>query len=392
MDFTIKHKNYNIEYIDNQFMLRECVKHLVTCDEIGFDIEFDRDRYQYGFNICLIQVASRQRCFVIDPLKDINLQSLFEIFQNAKIQKVVSAADQDIRLLHSLNCFPKNVFDTDVAAKLLNYEFSSIGKLVALKFNVELDKKLQTSNWGVRPLTIQQIKYSVDDVIYLLKLKRELEKEAKEKGIHDWLMDETKYIDDIIYEPANTDDLLAKEDKKMSEYHQYILNELLKYRDKIAQKLKKPSNSVIVKSLLVAFTIGEESIDNWETLKGMIYSIKNEQFKNETQIFFNHITAQAEALGLSKLPSKIILSKEERTELSVQRAISEEMKVKVFAPIQKYMIQKYGAHAARYILSNARVNDILSKTMTISDIKTEYKKNLILTIAKELGIDIGGYV
>ena len=392
MDFTIKHRNYTIEYIDSQFKLAECIKHLVTCDELGFDLEFDRDRYQYGFNLCLIQVASRNRCFVIDPLKEINLQTLFEVFENGKIQKVVSAADQDIRLLHSLNCFPKNVFDTDIAAKLLNYEFSSIGKLVPLKFNVELDKELQTSNWGLRPLTIPQIKYSVDDVIYLIKLKKELEKELKEKGIYNWMEDEIAYIDNVAYEPADTDDLLSKDDKKLSEYHQFVLNELLKYRDGVAKKLKKPTNSVMLKTLLVSIAMEEESPDNWEHLKGMIYSVKTEQFKQSFLNFYKGVVAKASESGLSKEPVKLAFTREERTAMTLQKAINDEMKLKVFGPIQERIIEKYGAFTARYIISNARVNELLSKTTTISDIKMNYKKELILSTAKELNVDVSGYV
>ncbi len=389
MDFTIKHKGYNITYIDSQFKLLECIQHLNSCDEIGFDIEFDKDMYMYGFNICLVQVATRNRCFVIDPLKDIDLAPLFEVFENINILKVASAPDQDIRLLHTLKCYPKSIFDTDTAARLLNYEFTSIGKLVAQKFDVQLDKKLQTSNWGQRPLSIDQIKYSVDDVIYLLKLKKELVGEAREKGIEEWLNDERRYLDQISYDTTEDKDFLSKDDKKMSAYYQYVLNELLTFRDSTAQKLKKPCNSVIVKSLMVDIANEVVNISDWLNLKGMIYSIKNEQFKAEIQEFYDRVVAEAHQMGLSKLPSNIKMTKEERDELNRQKAYIEEMKATVFAPIQQLLVQDHGEFAARYILSNAKVTELIKDEGKVSEMKISYRKNLIIANAEKLNIDLG---
>ncbi len=391
MDITIKHKGYNIVYVDTRLKLDQCVRQLNATNEVAFDIEFDKDLYQYGFNICLVQVATHNQCFVIDPLKDIDLGPLFRVFENPAIVKVASAPEQDIRLLHTLNCFPRSIFDTDTAARLLNYEFTSIGKLVAMKYDVVLDKKLQTSNWGQRPLTLDQIRYSVDDVIYLIKLRKDLEEEAREKGILHWLEDETKYYDEINYDVQENDDFLSRDDKKLSPYHQFVLNELLKLRDMVAQKLNKPTNSVIVKSLLIDIVMEVADVNDWLSMKGIIYSIKNEEFRHEITDCYNNAVKAAQDMGLPTEATGNKLTREEREELNRQKAHMEAMKVKIFAPIQADMINEYGAFAARFILSNAKVNDLLKDGGRISDMRSDYKKNLILKSAQRLNINLGEY-
>ena len=42
--------------------------------------------------------------------------------------------------------------------------------------NVELSKQMQSSDWGAETLTEQQVNYAASDVLYLHKIKEELDK------------------------------------------------------------------------------------------------------------------------------------------------------------------------------------------------------------------------
>src|SRR5262249_55741963 len=49
--------------------LAECCAHLAACDVLGFDTEFVGES-TYRPHLCLIQVATPQRLYLIDPLAD----------------------------------------------------------------------------------------------------------------------------------------------------------------------------------------------------------------------------------------------------------------------------------------------------------------------------------
>ena len=100
------------EYITTQEQLSECITKINSVPEIAVDLEFDKNRYRYGFNLCLLQIKAADEIFLIDPLgADFDIKPIFEPLENPKIEKVVYAFGEDIRLLHTLGCYPKNLFD-----------------------------------------------------------------------------------------------------------------------------------------------------------------------------------------------------------------------------------------------------------------------------------------
>ena len=145
MEIKITHRGFSIEYIDTVDKLKTCVQYLQTVNTIAFDLEFDKNSFVYGFNLCLVQIATDKRCFVIDPLKLGNkvLVTVFDLFENPKIIKILHSGSEDLRLLQLLGCRLKNLFDTDIAVKILNYEKISLGNVIKAKFDIDLDKSLQ---------------------------------------------------------------------------------------------------------------------------------------------------------------------------------------------------------------------------------------------------------
>ena len=47
--------------------------------------------------------------------------------------------------------------------------------LVKEVLNIELDKNEQTSDWGKKKLSKQQIQYAINDIVYLAELKKNME-------------------------------------------------------------------------------------------------------------------------------------------------------------------------------------------------------------------------
>ncbi len=104
--------------------------------------------------------------------------NLKNIFENKKIKKIFHFGRADIGFLkQNLKINVKNIFDTKIASKICrkftnNHGLKDLCKdLLAIK----LDKEMQTSDWGKEEYSNEQIKYAASDVLYLHKIKDELE-------------------------------------------------------------------------------------------------------------------------------------------------------------------------------------------------------------------------
>jgi len=141
-----------IEYIDDQNSFKEAISKLALSDKLYIDLEFDKNHYRYGFNLCLMQVFDGNTCYLIDPLGNLNIESIFPILENPKIEKVCFAFGEDIRLLHHIGCQPKNVLDLAVVRTLLNKPTLSLSNSLVEELGLEAQSSQQKSNWFARPL------------------------------------------------------------------------------------------------------------------------------------------------------------------------------------------------------------------------------------------------
>ena len=79
-----------------------------------------------------------------------------------------------------LNCKVNNIFDTKIASKIVRTYTDGHGlkNLVQEFCNKSLDKRQSSSDWNkdIDDLSNKQLEYAANDVIYLHKIKSELEK------------------------------------------------------------------------------------------------------------------------------------------------------------------------------------------------------------------------
>ena len=82
--------------ITDKHQLESVCQRFATFPYMTIDTEFIRERTFYP-EVCLIQIASPEEAFCIDPLaENINLQPLFDLLQNKNVVKVFHAASQDL--------------------------------------------------------------------------------------------------------------------------------------------------------------------------------------------------------------------------------------------------------------------------------------------------------
>ncbi len=391
MDFQLNNNNIPVVYVNTPALLTECAALLRHEKTIAFDLEFDRNRYKYGFNLCLLQIATEKKCFVIDPVSPINLEPVFEVFEDPAVQKVVHCPGEDLKLLHTLRCYPKNVFDTEITAKLLNYEATSLSAMLQQKLDVTLNKKQQKSNWNNRPLSFDQILYSSNDVIYLHRLQELLLAEATDKGIANFLPDEFLLLETEIYGGDEKDSYLSALDlKALSPFKQYVLNEVYKFREDLGKHYNKPSAQLIETELLRDIALDKISLDVWADNKGVYRALKTDAFQRQFENTLAQIKASAEALQLSRKKAPYD-AEAERQKRWQEREEMEIMRQQTFTPIQTAIAARYGEFAQRCILSTSAVNEILKKRLTIGTIKQAYRQTIIEAMAAETGADLTDY-
>ena len=133
--------------------------------------------------LSLIQICDeKDNVFIIQPNKDhYKAPNLVSILENEKILKIGHFLRFDKSALeYFLKCKIKNIFDTKIASKIVRTYTDAHGlKNLTQEFcNKSLDKRQGSSDWNkdINDLSDKQLEYAANDVIYLHKIKSELEK------------------------------------------------------------------------------------------------------------------------------------------------------------------------------------------------------------------------
>ena len=133
--------------------------------------------------LSLIQICDEKgNVFIIQPNKDhYKAPNLVSILENEKILKIGHFLRFDKSALeYFLKCKIKNVFDTKIASKCVRTYTDQNGlKNLVFEFcNKNLDKRASSSDWNkdINEFITKQLEYAANDVIFLHKIKAELEK------------------------------------------------------------------------------------------------------------------------------------------------------------------------------------------------------------------------
>ncbi len=133
--------------------------------------------------LSLIQICDEQEnVYIIQPnKKTYKAPNLVSVLENDKILKIGHFLRFDKSGLEFfLKCKMKNIFDTKIASKIVRTYTDAHGlkNLVQEFCNKNLDKRQGSSDWNkdINDLSDKQLEYAANDVIYLHKIKSELEK------------------------------------------------------------------------------------------------------------------------------------------------------------------------------------------------------------------------
>ena len=116
------------EIITTPAQLANLVEHLRASGRFALDTEFVSEE-TFEPVLCLLQIATRERLAVIDPLAVRDVGPVWALVNDPSIEVVMHAAGEDLRICHlKTGALPRRVFDVQIAAGLtgLSYPLSLV--------------------------------------------------------------------------------------------------------------------------------------------------------------------------------------------------------------------------------------------------------------------------
>lgn len=162
---------------------------------------------------------------------------------------VLHAATQDLPCLAELSLLPQQLFDTELAGRLLGYPRVNLGTLIEENFHVRLLKEHSAADWSSRPLPTSWLNYAALDVELLIDLRRELADQLVAAGKQEWARQEFAWLVDQAGRPSE-----ERPDpwRRTSGIHKVrtqrgmaIVASLWRTRDQIARRLDKAPGKIL---------------------------------------------------------------------------------------------------------------------------------------------------
>ena len=130
--------------------------------------------------LCLLQISSGNMDAHIVQLnrETYKAPNLIKLLNNKNITKIFHYARADLTFIkHYLKIEVLNIQDTKIQSKLARSYSDKHGLKDLIKefINIDISKQLQSSDFGGK-LTPAQLKYCANDVVYLHKINKELNK------------------------------------------------------------------------------------------------------------------------------------------------------------------------------------------------------------------------
>ena len=145
--------------------------------------------YRYGQRAYLVQLRrAGAGTMLIDPIACPDLSGVDAAV--ADTEAILHAASQDLPCLAEVGFRPRQLFDTELAGRLLGYPRVALGILVEEVLGFHLEKGHSAADWSVRPLREELLRYAALDVEVLVELRDALAAELADQGKAEWARQE----------------------------------------------------------------------------------------------------------------------------------------------------------------------------------------------------------
>lgn len=243
------------DLVDTRSRFLEIITELSQEKILAVDTEAN-SLYAYQEQVCLIQISSPSRDFILDPLALNDLSPLKEIFHSPSIEKVFHASEYDINILwEDFQIEINNLFDTMIAARLLGRKKLGLDSLLTERFNLSVDKRFQRADWSKRPLPDKMLRYAQIDTHFLIEIRNWLKGQLVEQGRWEIAQSDFQRASRAYLRPRKEKlppCWRMKKAKKLTPQKAAVLKELSEYRDQVAREKDLPLFKVLGNKTLLA--------------------------------------------------------------------------------------------------------------------------------------------
>jgi ribonuclease D len=278
--------------------LAACCTHLASCPHVGFDTEFVGEQ-TYHPRLCLIQVATPEKLYLIDPVTVGPLDIFWDVVVDPAHLVIVHAGREEVRLCHLwTGRTPGNLFDLQIAAGLVGFGYPlSHGSLVSQLLGVQMAKGETLTEWRSRPLTQQQIHYAFDDVRYLLPLWRGVAERLELLDRGEWAREEFARLAEHAApeEPATDKWRKLRGVGTLDRRRLAVVRELYRWRNETAARTNRPARAIVRDDLLIEIARRSPShVRDLQVIRGL---------PHRYLAAIVEIISQAQALPLEECPA-----------------------------------------------------------------------------------------
>lgn len=260
--------------ISQPLQLASCLERLSTAHVIGFDTEFVGEN-SYRPELCLIQVATPEDLFVIDPLTVGSLDDFWKLLLDPSRVTIVHSGREDIRIcLFQAGQAPARIFDVQLAAGLVGLTYPiGYGGLVQDLLGQKMIKGETLTDWRRRPLLPAQVRYAYDDVRYLIPIWKKLTERLKRLKRTDWAEEE---FTTLIKRSIGDDEVELERWRKvkgiggLDRRGLAIARELFELRNRFAERINRPARHLLRDDVLAELSRrGPSKSDELSSYRGV---------------------------------------------------------------------------------------------------------------------------
>ena len=238
--------------ITDQAEFDELCVHIRESGIVAFDTEFISES-TYRPQLCLVQLATRNRCVAVDPFK-LDLAEWWQIMLDDEITIVTHAAREEARFcMTNTGELPRNIVDVQLAEGLRSTSYPlSYERLIGRVMGKSLNATETRTDWQRRPLTDRQIEYALDDVRYLLDVWDRQRKSLENRNRLGWATEEfERLLVDMKAERSGENWVRLSGVKRLNPKQLAVARELYGWREEEADRRDSPIRRVLRDDLLI---------------------------------------------------------------------------------------------------------------------------------------------
>jgi ribonuclease D len=228
-----------MELVSDDPGLRRVEQALQGAELVALDTEA-AGYHRYHDRVCLLQLSTRERTFVVDTLALRELDGLLPVLAADGVEVVVHDADYDLRLLaRDFGLRVSHLFDTRIAAQFLGDTALGLGGLVEQYLGIRLEKKFQKADWARRPLPHDMLEYAAEDTRHLPALRDRLRAALIDRGRLGWAEEEFRLSERARWDASAPDPdafMRLKGSRDLSPRELAVLRELHAWREDVARE------------------------------------------------------------------------------------------------------------------------------------------------------------